>query len=445
MIGGFFTHADFSDDCSQCHTPFQGIEAGRCEKCHENIGQQRQTGTGLHNRFELGETCARCHLEHQGNNFDLIAASLPYFDHEVTEFSLAKHTVDYTGADLACVACHPDKNDFTPFINSCADCHREADAEFMTIHTEAYSKTCLDCHDGHDTLANFTIEAHAEAFALTGVHTETPCEDCHTEGRFKYLPHECLACHAEPEPHMGLFGTDCTVCHTTNGWLPATLADDHPFDHAQATGFSLARHITNYDEKMFTCRTCHDGGQPLEFVNSQCVDCHAPSDLIFMNDHIALFGNECLSCHDGSGNMTNFDHALVWSLEGQHAIIGCAACHVDHVFQDTPNECVACHAEPEVHTGLFGPDCMACHTAHAWQPARLTQHPFPLDHGEEGEVACATCHPGTYIEYSCYGCHEHTPAETEKKHWEEDVSQLELPNCAQCHPTGRHVEEENDG
>ncbi len=444
MIGGFFTHTDFGDDCSQCHTPFQGVEAGRCEKCHENVGRQRQTGAGLHSRFELGEACARCHLEHRGNNFDLIVASLVHFDHEVTEFSLAKHALDYTGASLDCTACHLNENDFTPFIKTCADCHREANAEFMTTHTEAYGETCLDCHDGHDTLAGFTIEAHAEAFALTGVHANTPCEDCHAGGRFEYLPQECLACHAEPEPHMGLFGTDCIACHTADGWLPATL-DDRPFDHAQATGFSLTKHITGYDGKMFTCRSCHNAGQSLEFADSQCVDCHTPADPTFMHDHMALFGEDCLSCHEGTGNMTNFDHALVWPLAGQHALIECTACHVDHVFRDTPDECVACHAEPEVHTGLFGPDCIACHTAQAWLPARLTQHTFPLDHGDEGEVACATCHPSTYTEYSCYGCHEHNPAETEQKHLEEGISRPELPNCVQCHPTGReHEAEEKD-
>jgi hypothetical protein len=94
--------------------------------------------------------------------------------------------------------------------------------------------------------------------------------------------------------------------------------------------------------------------------------------------------------------------------------------------------------------GLFGTDCAACHTADAWQPARLTRHLFPLNHGEQGEISCITCHSITYVEYTCYGCHEHDPVEIERNHAEKGIRSPDLANCFECHPTGEKDELESN-
>ncbi len=107
---------------------------------------------------------------------------------------------------------------------------------------------------------------------------------------------------------------------------------------------------------------------------------------------------------------------------------------------------MACHAEPEVHAGLFGTDCAACHSTAAWQPATLANHTFPLDHGKEGIVPCTTCHPNTYQEYTCYGCHKHEPAKMEKKHAEKNIVGARLLECAACHSDGKEkIKPEGDG
>jgi mono/diheme cytochrome c family protein len=101
---------------------------------------------------------------------------------------------------------------------------------------------------------------------------------------------------------------------------------------------------------------------------------------------------------------------------------------------EDPHECRACHEEPALHAERFGLNCSRCHTLDAWQPALLTRHVFYLDHGDEGKVACETCHTETYFEHSCYGCHDHLPGDMLAAHVREDI--YEFDNCAECHPTG---------
>lgn len=442
-VNGFHTHAEFGNDCAQCHQAFVGIVAERCETCHENVGQERQSSVGLHGRLPEADQCATCHLDHRGSEYNLLATAVANFDHSLTRFSLDWHSRDYDGRSLDCTACHVSETDYTVSLTACAACHANENAAFMTLHQETYGSDCLACHDGLDTMAQFTMEEHAQIFALTGAHQTTACESCHSSGQFEGTPQDCAACHAEPDAHLGLFSTNCSECHTPDGWQPAIM-DGQLFEHAVSTGFSLITHVTNYDNQSFTCRTCHAAQDSFTFNSSQCADCHAKAEPQFINDHTAQFGNDCLACHDGTGEMANFDHAQVWPLDGQHAALDCTACHINQVFVGTASECVACHAEPLIHAGLFGLDCANCHTAVAWQPARLRQHTFPLNHGEQGELACETCHTTTYTEYTCYNCHEHDPAETEREHLEEGISQQEMANCMACHPTGREHEGEND-
>ncbi|HSJ57546.1 MAG TPA: cytochrome c [Anaerolineae bacterium] len=101
---------------------------------------------------------------------------------------------------------------------------------------------------------------------------------------------------------------------------------------------------------------------------------------------------------------------------------------------EDPHECRACHEEPAMHAERFGLNCARCHTLDAWKPAYLTRHTFLLDHGDEGQIACQTCHTTTYAAYTCYGCHDHTPDDMRLAHEREEITRLEP--CGECHPTG---------
>jgi hypothetical protein len=155
-----------------------------------------------------------------------------------------------------------------------------------------------------------------------------------------------------------------------------------------------------------------------------------------MAEHIALFGPACLSCHDGVDRMRGFDHQQVFPLDGRHAEIECQACHADQIFGGTPARCSECHTEPEIHAGIFGLNCQYCHTAAAWSPAALRAHTFPLDHGDQGESDCQTCHGERYSEYTCYGCHNHQPDGIAESHAREGITEEELTRCTECHLRG---------
>lgn len=106
-----------------------------------------------------------------------------------------------------------------------------------------------------------------------------------------------------------------------------------------------------------------------------------------------------------------------------------------------PHECRSCHEDPEVHANRFGLNCARCHGLEAWKPALLTQHIFHLDHGGKGQVACETCHTESYVEHTCYQCHnDHQPDQMREVHLAEGLA--EFDNCIECHPTGQAGEAE---
>ena len=283
---------------------------------------------------------------------------------------------------------------------------------------------------------------------------EPSCSHCHDAFR-GVSAQKCLSCHtrqaAELAESNGLHGrlingNDCAACHTDHKGRDFPIARANPvgFDHLWTT-YSLEGHAKTYDGQPFACRDCHLDGN-FDFNQQVCADCHAQADIAFMAKHTDLYGSDCRACHDGKDTAAGFDHAAAFALEGGHTDLPCERCHTSlgqaAAFTETRTECLACHEEPKIHAGQFGLDCANCHTVQAWQPARLVNHTFPLDHGEGGEVACATCHESTYAAYTCYGCHDaHQRPEMLQKHAEENINDIRA--CAECHATGLREENGN--
>jgi hypothetical protein len=187
-------------------------------------------------------------------------------------------------------------------------------------------------------------------------------------------------------------------------------------------------------------------------MDGLCLGCHTDVQAQ-IERRISLHGRftdaaNCRKCHTEHHGATaaltdfaHFDHGVTkFPLTGMHQQAACAACHKNQVYRGTPQSCFACHAEPQVHRGRFGTDCMKCHTTATWRGATITAefHRFPINHGggkNRGE--CAACHqrPDAYRTYTCYGCHRHDPEKTAEKHLKWNI--VDLSACAKCHPTGR--------
>ncbi len=402
------------------------------------------TTTGLHAKILDVRNCFNCHPDHRGKDFSPALAGAEKFDHSKTRFVLIRHQIDYSATPLTCEKCHPaiQRSVFAFDDTACTNCHAEKDKKFMTDHVQSYGTNCLTCHEGSDHFAQFSHET--SKFPLTGTHATIACEKCHLDANhqahFTDLSTNCTGCHTEPLIHQGNFvGQTCDTCHTTTTWAPAQI-DGKPFDHFSQTGFSLAKHTQGYDKSNLTCLNCH-GTDIHSDTAGRCVDCHQKADPDFMTKHIAQFGAECSKCHDGVDRYKNFNHNLFFVLDGAHVGLDCTKCHgadvATAVYRGLGQSCITCHQEPDIHKGFFGLACQNCHTTTAWRPAMLKFHDFPLNHGG-AEQACATCHPNTYTNYTCYSCHEHQQTKIEASHDAQNISREKLVNCYECHPTGLH-------
>ncbi len=185
--------------------------------------------------------------------------------------------------------------------------------------------------------------------------------------------HDCFACHA---PWRGAAATRCTGCHA--------VAD---------IGLRSSQ------------------GQPL------AADRVPPRPKVAF--HQKLREQDCMACHS--------DHSAVRLTQARqhrftHALLQ----------PELQAQCESCHSKPadRLHRGVQS-DCQACHRQDAWKPATFDHtRQFVLD--RDHDTDCATCHQGAgFASYTCYGCHEHTPANIRAEHEEEGIR--DFRDCASCH------------
>lgn len=195
-------------------------------------------------------------------------------------------------------------------------------------------------------------------------------------------------------------------------------------------------------------------------LTTDCFACHAP----FRGTPAA----RCETCHKPAqiGITTSKGKPLPQRpgktpFHGKLAKADCIACHSDHAgpllaqsrvhaFDHTllqpeaARQCASCHRAPKtaVHQGVKG-NCATCHNIKGWTPASFDHDRyFRLD--SDHNVACTTCHVrNDFKRYTCYGCHEHSPARVIAEHREEGIRKIE--DCARCHRRGEGGEHHGDG
>jgi hypothetical protein len=402
--GGVTSHAETGGNCGACHAaPWEpATMADRCAVCHTDIADQMRDvasmhGTMLHDNPSLG--CRHCHPEHRGADAKLTELGGGSFPHELTGFSLNGHRLTSAREPFTCQDCHAEE--ISRFdLNACDTCHRQMDLAFMTAHRLAYGTACLDCHDGVDRFGK-DFDHNRFPFKIKGRHVGLACDKCHYTARtlsdFPVTGQDCYSCHQQDEPHQGRLGSSCGDCHTEDGWAPAT------FDH------NLSAFKLEGGHREASCDSCHIN-KVFEGTPTDCYSCHQKDDA-----HDGNYGTDCSACHNPSDwKDADFDHnRTTFALVGSHANVPCQNCHASGQFADLSTVCSSCHADPAYHAGLFGLNCVACHTVDNWSAKYRGSHPGIADEGgsgvNHGGGGCRSCHTQTLHTATCTQCHNGNP------------------------------------
>ncbi|MCB9068851.1 MAG: hypothetical protein H6629_13705 [Calditrichae bacterium] len=421
-------------ECAACHTEqFTGTPR-ECFACHEADFQTAQ----LPDHISLGfpTECAECHNETrwQGAAFDHISAS--------------GFPLNGAHSTIFCAECHVD-NQMTGLPRDCFGCHND-DYQETTDPNHVlgnFPQDCLVCHN-ELTFVPADFDHNLTQFPLTGAHATLQCESCHETGDFTALPTECYSCHqpdfegtTDPGHVQNNFSFDCTLCHSTSAWEPAT------FDH-NATDFPLTGAHIGLD-----CLSCHSSGYA--GTPTACVSCHE-DDFQATTDpnHIAAaFPLECEVCHSTvAWEPAIFDHDNTdFPLTGAHTGVDCNSCHASG-YTGTPTACVSCHqsdfdntTDPNHIAANFPVQCEVCHSTTAWEPANWNhdQLYFPIYSGEHRNEwdTCADCHldQTNFATFECIFCHEHRQSEMDDEHNDVNNYVYESTACYNCHPDGREL------
>jgi hypothetical protein len=465
--------------CVYCHRLATGSQNLRCLDCHTEIARRLAARLGFHaavvNPQAGGKDCARCHSEHNGENFQLIRwePSQKDFDHSKTGCVLeGKH------AGLACKQCHnpahiapaerpnikvKDLNrTFLGLSRDCISCHADR-------HRGQLGRDCARCHTVNDWKNTSQFNHSKTRYPLTGEHARVACQRCHKpeEGNAAVVKYvglvfdKCLACHTDP--HRGVFKASCESCHTTAGWKQVSASNvSARFDHSTTKYPLLGKHVG------VRCEACHLGGdfnRPVAF--QKCLDCHK-SDPHHGQFNARKDGGDCAACHTVEGfKPTTFgvtEHAsTAYPLEGKHAPVACAKCHfpkgLETFYRIRSTQCKDCHAD--AHKGQFAGApvnnrCEACHSVKGFKPSSYTlaQHNttrFPLTGGHIA-VPCVECHkvgvltvgspvvPYHFSDLSCTTCHVDPHRGEFAARMKERRADGTPRGCEACHSTASWTE-----
>ena len=200
--------------------------------------------------------------------------------------------------------------------------------------------------------------------------------------------------------------------------------------------------IAGHQQINADCFACHVSFTGVH--SEKCVACHKPADIGRLTTkgvpvskpltstpfHQELTSQDCVACHS--------DHAGVkrYQVQGRfnHGLLK----------KGLNEKCQSCHKAPTdtLHQQISG-NCAQCHSQTRWTPATFDHDKyFVLD--RDHTTRCVTCHVrNDYKQYTCYGCHEHTPANVRREHVDEGIR--DFNNCVECHRSADEHDIRNRG
>ena len=269
------------------------------------------------------------------------------------------------------------------------------------------------------------IKNCTECHVLTGGVQDKKCLDCHDklEKRIK----------EKKTPHAK-YTDKCIVCHRDHKGRKYQMIslDEEKFDHDD-TDYEL-----KFEHKHVECAKCHKKSKnkknKYSGLKQECAECHD-------NVHKKQFkGQGCEECHtEKDWEEETFEHDSPeyegYKLEGKHAEVECAECHVKGRFKPIKTKtCDSALCHKDEHKKQFkGQKCKDCHTVKDWEEETF-KHEAPeykgykLE-GKHRDVKCAECHvKGKYKPIktkTCDGvlCHNSN----------EHKDQFKGQSCDECH------------
>ena len=448
-------------NCTQCHELGKpGISNAKCLQCHETLRARVQAREGLHATYG-NRSCASCHKDHFGTDFQLVRFDTATFDHKKAGFELR-----LAHREEGCRSCHKPElvvnaavrtyatrhrvlgRTYLGLGTGCMDCHKTDN-----VHgTQFGQRTCTACHDEATWEKAPLFDHDSSEYVLTGKHRTVECADCHkpmtvpgiAEPVTRYngvRSQTCTTCHADY--HKGAMPQRCEQCHSTDGWraLKNRSGFESGFDHNARTDFDLVG-----AHAPLACATCHD---PRQRATATIKMTWAPAQLRAM--YPAPNATSCASCHvdahdgtfarsPGGANCANCHNETRWlpsvydlarhnretyELTGAHVAVACVQCHQPvrpggpPQFKLPSRDCASCHKTVDPHAGQFGTRaCTECHVTETFKVAQFdhAKTRYPLDAAHRN-VACAKCHTVTTglngaavtkyrpLETTCRACH----------------------------------------
>ena len=373
-------------DCEQmCHNkqvdPNTLVQDVRCLDCHDFQNREQYTAKELHLSHSKKDKveCLACHemINHTAR---------PIKKHHTSLKCDKCHKVPFEAARLA-------KIEFIKMPGDCSFCHTDP-------HSGQFKKTCQQCHSEHGWTGRWVADAHGQdsKFPLLGKHKSVKCLQCHkasklAKARFAGLPQSCEQCH--PDPHAGQFNSDCTSCHSEQGWN-RLLIDPH------GPGSPFPLHGKHAGLECVNCHTPEKQGAVLaeaRFVGlaqKGCASCHK-------DPHNGQMRSSCKTCHTEQGwtgrfLLFNHEKNSEFKMDRIHADLTCSSCHKTgqtRIYSPLPKTCELCHTDIAgqqlaKEAGTINPhagrvSCVQCHS-----PDRQNQSPAVYAR------ACQTCHNRRY-------------------------------------------------
>ncbi|MCF7822548.1 MAG: cytochrome c3 family protein [Candidatus Marinimicrobia bacterium] len=331
-----FTHNVISLECASCH----GVEYSA-------------TSEPPHELMSIPNTCADCHtsnawvpseFEHseQNTGFPLQEAHTEVIcqDCHTTWVSASEpRTCYYSSCHLSAFqeTNDPDHELYGYPGNYCESCHSQTawdpaifshnlpSIECVTCHlvnysataqppheTVTFSQNCAECHSTATWVpSQFPHDLQTTGFLLEGAHLSTDCQQCHSTWESVSVPRTCAdaSCHLpdyqatiNPDHEAVSFPLDCTECHSSNAWTPATFDHDGLFfpiysgKHNNEWNECSQCHINSMDYSAFTCfgSECHTMTR-MNDKHCEGSSCESCNGLTYQANLVTP--DDCYSCH----------------------------------------------------------------------------------------------------------------------------------------------------